>query len=104
MKKERAVFLAAAAALLISLTAATLGLTGKFDRQQEQERAAGQGAVTIHTLDGNAWGYFGEVYITVDKYGNTDVVLENAWLVDTTDKTFLNPCGQEEDSPERKPE
>lgn len=43
-----------------------------------------QGPVTIYTLDGNVWGYFGDVTVTCNEYGEMDVEMHNAWLVGST--------------------
>lgn len=48
------------------------------------------GSVVIHTLDGYAWGYFGEITVETDSAGEPWVELNNAWLVGST-HPYYNP-------------
>ncbi len=65
--------------------------------QQEAGQQARTGSVTIHTTDGEVWGYYGTITIIQDGSGGSDMEIDmnGAWLVGTTDKTFLPEPGWE---------
>lgn len=101
-------FAVAAVALVLGIYAARQG-KAEFARQiaeEVQEAQAGQqdagqqartGSVTIHTTDGEVWGYYGTITIIQDGSGGSDMEIDmnGAWLVGTTDKTFLPEPGWE---------
>lgn len=47
-----------------------------------------EGPVTIYTMDGNVWGYYGNLDIIIHDDGSAEAVLNDAWLVGTTDEDF----------------
>ena len=77
--------------LIVGILLALVNMAEEADRQQ----AAGEGPVTVYTTDGNAWGYYGTLHVITHDDGTVEVVLEDAWLVGTTDKTFLEGSGAE---------
>ena len=82
--------------LIVGILLALVNMAEKADRQQAAgQQEAGEGPVTVYTMDGNAWGYYGTLHVITHDDGTVEVVLEDAWLVGTTDKTFLEGSGAE---------
>lgn len=85
--------------MAVAVTILALGiraLTQEQELGQAAERAEPQQTyILIHTLDGESWGFYGEMYIESDGYGGQDVTLERAWIVGADHKCF-NPYKGEE--------
>lgn len=82
--------------LIVGILLALVNMAEEADRQQAAgQQAAGEGPVTVYTMDGNVWGYYGTLHVITHDDGTVEVVLEDAWLVGTTDKTFLEGKGEE---------
>lgn len=74
--------------LLIGMAAAGYVLGLHAGRDDFSARESKEGPVTIYTMDGNVWGYYGNLDIIIHDDGSAEAVLNDAWLVGTTDENF----------------
>lgn len=81
-------------ALIALLCISLSGCEEKKEQKSEEAitEVTTQGSVTIEVLDGNIWGYFGEIEIISDGTDGTQINIEmsDAWLVGTTDENFID--------------
>ncbi|CAK7048455.1 MAG: hypothetical protein BACD_02377 [Bacteroides rodentium] len=55
-----------------------------------------QAYILIHTLDGESWGFYGELTIETDEYGGQAITLDRAWIVGA-DHECYNPYENKEE-------
>lgn len=93
MKKEKRA--AVRAAIVLMCAAAGYG-AGRYAGQQEpqESREPQAGYILIHTTDGEAWGFYGDMEISDGADGGDIEIEMSGWLVGSTHDCY-NPDPEE---------
>lgn len=92
--KRRTFLICWVAAVAVILALGIRALTQEPGPAVEREEPQ-QTYILIHTLDGESWGFMGEITIESDGYGGQEVTLDRAWIVGADHECF-NPYKGEE--------